>query len=137
MNPRRILGLLAGLALAPWLGACVAFVQEPGVRVATDPPGATILVNGKDTGFQSPTFIDLSGDNARLDMVLEGYQTATRFVRTDDRKDSTHWSEMDLNGDCWRFPLWVDYDDFFGMWKSIDVYEPTRLFVRLRLAGGT
>ncbi len=132
-----ILRTLACLLALSCLGltGCFGVKHSPGIRLATDPPGARVLLNGKDTGFMTPAFLDLRGDNARVDMELDGYQTATRLVRSTSHLSSIHWSEMELGPSTWRFPLWVDYDDFFTMWRFVTIYEPTRVFVRLRLAG--
>ena len=133
MIRRSTLLLLALSCLG--LTACVGYPQSPGISVTTDPPGARVLLNGRDTGFLTPAYLDLGGNDARVDMELEGYQPATRLVRTRSEWDSTHWSEMELGPGTWRFPLWVDYDDFFAMWRWVGSYAPTRIFVRLRLEG--
>lgn len=131
---RRLLLLLLTLA-SPALTGCIGSIKSPGIRIATDPPGAHVLLDGQDTGFLTPAFLDLDGENGRIDMQLDGYQTATRMVRSEGHWDSTHWSEMELNSMTWRFPVWVDYDDFLTMWRFVSIYEPTRIFVRLRLVG--
>lgn len=131
--PRNLLALLAALALS----SCVTLHQEAGVSISSDPPGALIFVNGHDTGFVTPAMLDLGHDRARIDLVKEGYQTATRRVSADAKWDMTYWKEMEVGPDeTWRFPMWVDYPDFLGLFRRHRVYVPGRIFVRLRLAGG-
>jgi len=131
---RTSLALLAAVALS----SCFALRRAPGITVASDPPGARVFINGRDTGFVTPSVIQLDEDRGRVDVVLDGYQTATRIVRGRVRWDVTHWAEMEVGPqETWRFPMWVDFDDFLGMFKRNSEHAPSRLFVRLRLAGGT
>ena len=51
--------------------------------VASDPPGAKILLNGTDTGAQTPSTIyedEVGGAVAQVELELEGYVTAKRSV---------------------------------------------------------
>jgi len=140
---RRLSLVLTALVFGP---GCVTFSEPPGVRITSDPPGATIYVDGVDSGFLTPAFIDLDGDDARIDLELAGYETATRIVVSDTQADVIHWNEMSIGVQTWRHPLWLDYDDFLGFpiggplgyfvhstFKT--VYRPTRIFVRMRLSG--
>lgn len=134
MRPRLLslpLLFLVGFVAA----GCITFPQPRGVRIASDPPGATILVDGVDTGFLTPAFLDLDEDDSRIDLELAGYETATRIVLDDTRLGVVLWKEMSLGPHTWRCPLWLDYEDFLGMVMVQDLYRPTRLFVRMRLSG--
>ena len=54
---------------------------EPGIIVITQPPGARILLDGKDTGKKSPAVIRLSATGKyRVQVELRGFQSEQREV---------------------------------------------------------
>ena len=131
MRPHLLLLLLVAFLTT----GCITFPQGRGVRIASDPPGATIYVDGVDSGFQTPAFLDLDEEDSRIDLSLFGYETATRIVNTETKLGIIHWKEMELAATTWRNPLWLGYEDFLGMVQVSDRYLPTRIFVRMRLSG--
>ncbi|MFN6193043.1 MAG: PEGA domain-containing protein [Planctomycetota bacterium] len=75
------------LALAPFLlvllPACTWWSSRERVLVASEPPGASIWVDGQSTGKTTPAAIDVGGHfggNHVIELRKRGYRTATRRV---------------------------------------------------------
>jgi len=75
MNPRNLLALAMGLAFT-LLQGCSSIKS---VRVESHPPGARILIDGRDTGLVTPADVDLSTKSDRYDVCVEkaGYNSIT------------------------------------------------------------
>jgi len=130
MKTKRFPQALALLGLAV---SCVAPDTPPGVMVASEPPGARILVNGQDSGWVTPAHLGLEPERQRLDLVLDGYRPATVLVQPGgQRYYLVHWNEAYLNYDTWRFPLWLNFDDGLAPLKLSRGLQPARIFVPLR-----
>jgi hypothetical protein len=71
---RRRLG--AGLALAAWLSGCSWLGPwKQGIVVSSEPPGATVLINGEVVG-KTPLRTKISrAKGFLLEIQLEGYET--------------------------------------------------------------
>jgi hypothetical protein len=129
MSLRTFVSGLVALCLA----SC-QIVQRPGVALSTSPPGARVTVDGRDSGFLTPCVLDVDRDDHVLDFELAGYETASREVTAGGGVYIVLWREAFLNNKVWRFPLWLNYIDFFGPVKVDLGNSPGRIFVRLRRA---
>jgi hypothetical protein len=122
-------GLLALLA------SCAA--NQP-LHFSSAPPGAAILVDGEDSGFVTPAFIDLPNpEDSRVEFVLDGYQTAERQLTDERQGELVFWSEASTSAKNWNFPLFLPYKDFFFFYKRanssrLEQQVRGRIFVRLR-----
>jgi hypothetical protein len=147
VHPRRaIIALLAmslrsrlhhaarTLALASLFAACQATHRQPGVSISSEPPGATVVLDGVDTGFVTPCDIAISREKHEIKIELEGYETAVRHLEGATRRDIIYYDEANAGMKTWRFPLWLNYEDGIFPWKRELSYSPARIFVRLRLA---
>lgn len=123
--------LPALLALALW--SC----SSSGTMLASDPPGAQIYLDGKDTGFLTPRKLELPFEaSQRIDFVLPGYATSTRWIGDGSTVYVLLWREMTIGPQTWRFPLWLGFQDLFVPIKTERIHEPNRIFVRMRRADG-
>jgi len=114
--------------------ACVAPTAPPGVMVASEPPGARILVNGRDSGWVTPAHLGLEQERQRLDIVLDGYRPATIVVQPGgQRYYLIHWDEAYASYNTWRFPLWLNFEDGLAPFKLARSLRPARIFVPLRV----
>lgn len=131
---RLLPSLLAALALLA--SSCIAPDRPPGLVLASEPPGARILVDGQDSGWVTPMAMKLDrGDRSRIDLVLEGYRPATVVVEPGGQAwYLILWRESYKDWDTWRFPLWLNYRDFLAPIKLSKSLQPSRIFVPLRLA---
>lgn len=126
---------LACLALLLLLGSCVAVRRVPGVIVASDPPGARIVVDGKDTGYVTPFHLGLDRDPHTLTVELDGYAPSVHRINTVSARTLIFYDEAYIWSNTWRFPLWLNVQDGLAPIKIERGYRPSRIFVRLRLAG--
>jgi PEGA domain len=111
------------------LAACHS---TPLVHLASDPPGAQVLVDDEDSGFVTPCVMALPNTAQRIDFLLPGYATATRYLARDVRAEIVLWNDMLASYNTWHFPLWLNYRDFFIPIEKTSGPFPTRLFVRMR-----
>jgi len=129
---------LAGLtralvALAPLgLSGCVMFQQPQGIAVSSDPPGASVLIDERDSGFVTPCVLAIDPhDDRRVDLVLRGYRSETRFMTPEREVYSVLWREMGVGTRAWDFPLFLNLRDFFVPVKVRETSSPGRIFVHL------
>lgn len=125
---------LAALLLA--LGAATGACRAPRpVHFASDPPGARVVVDGTDSGFVTPCRLELRNKSSRrIDLELDGYQTATRFLGFEKRGELVYWRDAAVSYNTWDFPLWLGFRDFFVPYKRMSGESPGRLYVRMRRA---
>jgi hypothetical protein len=131
-NRRMISNALVPLAIAFGLSSCVLFQNPQGVALSTDPPGAAVYVDQKPTGFATPCVLAFDpSEEERIDFVLNGYQTETRFVTSDHEVYAILWREMSVEWRTWEFPLFLNVRDFFTPVKIRETCSPGRIHVRL------
>lgn len=129
----RTLARLAAAVAVPFLGTgCVLFREPQGLVVSSDPVGASVQIDGRDTGFVTPCVLELDTDeDQRVDVVLDGYRTETRWVTPDHEVYAVLWREMSVGRDTWDFPLFLNFRDFFVPVKVTQKLSPGRIHVRL------
>lgn len=133
--PRRLTAPLLALALLLLGAACVAPARPLGLVVASDPPGARILVDGRDSGWVTPVHLGLPRKRQRIDLLLDGYQPATVVVAPGGKLYFLIlWKEAYLSYQTWRFPLWLNFEDGLAPIKLSRSLHPARVFVPMRLA---
>lgn len=138
LSPLARVLLLAPLALGLFAGCQGPWVNFDPVRgkplaLATDPPGARVLISGRDSGWVTPCVLDL--DEARsylIEFDYPGYEPARRVLYDSTDTWVILWQEMYTNEGVWRFPLWLGFEDFFLGVKVVRGQAPSRIFVRLR-----
>jgi hypothetical protein len=123
------------LPLLALLLACLSCGAVRPVHFSSEPPGARLLVDGEDSGFVTPVALDLVDRKLRtVEFVLPGYATATRFLTLQDRSELVLWKDSQLTARVWRFPFWLNTEDFFIPLKDYSGESPARVFVRLQRA---
>jgi hypothetical protein len=138
-------GFTAGAAILALAGCQTALntpldlrpiTGSPGLQISSSPPGAEVWIDGQDSGFATPCVLALErGDAYRVELVLEGYETALRGVDPDARVLLVPWRDADLQSTHWRFPLWLALDDFLVPVRLDRSLSPSRVHVQMRLAG--
>ena len=116
------------LAILPLVG-CHA---TPMVSLASDPPGAKVFIDNRDSGYVTPCVLTLANRDQRVDLQLPGYSTATRYLREDLSREIILWGDMLASFNTWRFPLFLNDRDFLIPVDRRVGPLPKRLFVRLR-----
>jgi hypothetical protein len=111
------------------------FPESRGVMVASKPVGARVLIDGHDSGFVTPCCLAVDRKKQRIDLVLDGYQKASRIVTTDERTYLIYWDEAYLGPNSYRFPLWLNSFDGLVPVRFEEIFSPERIFVRMRASG--
>lgn len=126
--------LLAAISLALTCTACQISRGQPGVLIATTPPGATIHIDGEESGFVTPAAIFLPRtDWHRIDVSLAGYEAATRIVGPGTQTSVIPWTAGWIGTGTWWFPLWLEFNALVLPVRVDDDLQPSRIHVRLRL----
>jgi hypothetical protein len=135
IGPRRRLAprtVLLALLLALPTPGCLLFQHPKGIAVSSDPPGASVLVGQRDTGFVTPCVLEVDpDDDERIDFVRPGYMTETRYISPDWDVYAILYREMSVEFSTWDFPLFLNFRDFFVPVKVSDRISPNRIHVRL------
>jgi len=125
----RLLPLLACALLA---GGCSIFDRSTKVVLASDPPGARVLIDDKDSGFVTPCVLELDpADDARVVLELPGFEPARRLLVSERDAQAVLWRDMYLSSRTWTFPIWLDTRHFFQPIAVDRRLVPGRVFVRL------
>ena len=124
--------LLPPLACALLLAGCSLLDHSAKVALASDPPGARVLIDEHDSGFVTPCVLELDpSDDTRMSMVLPGYETARRLLVPTRDVQLILWRDMYLRSAVWRWPLWLNMRDMFEPVRVDKRFSPARIFVRL------
>jgi hypothetical protein len=127
----RDLASVIGAALLA--SGCAGPRPSSPVLLATEPPGVIVLVNGETSGFVTPCMIGLSVERPhRVDLELDGYVTETRLIAPGGYEQAILWHEMNIGSRTWRWPLWLNIDDFFFPVRTKNPLQPWRIFVRMK-----
>jgi hypothetical protein len=134
--PQRGTGTLAGLLCALASAGCsILGGHEPTVSFATEPPGARVLVDKRDSGFVTPCRLSLpSGGRHRVEIVMPGYAPVLLRVERGPQAEVILWRDMYVRPVVWRFPLWLNLEDALQPVKIRRTYSPGHVFVRLERA---
>lgn len=125
-----VCGLLCGCSQLP---INLDPVRGRPLVLTSDPPGARVSVDDRDSGWVTPCTLDLDeGDDYKIDFEYPGYQTATRYLTDGAETWVILWREMYTHEGTWRFPLWLGLEDFLLPIKRVRAQYPSRIFVRLK-----
>lgn len=122
-----LLGALLGLA------SC-RNVSPAGVHVASEPPGASVRVNGADTGWVTPCQLALDVEREHeLEVALAGFAPRRILLVPDERRQFVSWNQA-VNGLRTRqqVPFLMPADDLLLPFLEVETLAPGRIFVRLR-----
>lgn len=113
---------------------CACGTKSRPVLLASDPPGARIVLDGRDSGFVTPASLDLSDqpDSCAVEIVLPGYKPARRMLSSETETQYVFYDDWTANYNTWRFPLWLNWEDLFTQVIRIKGHQPARIFVHLR-----
>ena len=127
------------LCLAAVLSSCATAPVRLHLRtnrplvLATDPPGARVRIDGRDSGWVTPCVLRLEqGESYRIEFSYPGYRTASRALVPESDTWTLLWAEMYTHEGTWRFPLWLGIEDFLIPIKYERGQSPSRVFVRMK-----
>ena len=125
--------LVAALAC---LASCLNISQE-GTTLATEPPGARVHVDGRDSGWVTPCKIALDVEEEHVvTLQMDGFEPSEIVLQPLERSGIVTW-QQGVNGvrATIRFPILLPVEDFFLPLRESDTLAPGRVFVRLRPSG--
>ena len=126
---------LSALLLAAFLGlAACRNVSPAGVHVSSEPPGASVRVNGVDSGWVTPCELALDVEEPHeLEVTLEGFAPRHFLLVPDERRQFVSWNQG-VNGLRTRqkVPFLMPADDLLLPFLEVETLAPGRIFVRLR-----
>jgi hypothetical protein len=124
----------AVLALAcGTLSGCNLLSPDRATSLSSSPPGASVIINGRDSGFATPCYLDLGADDPmRIEFELPGFVTETRLLTPDKEAYAMLWREGNVGPGTWRIPLFLNLLDFIVPVKWANVQSPGRVHVELR-----
>jgi len=131
----RSLSAPLSLALAAFLASCVV-ISPRATAFASEPPGARVSVDGRDSGWVTPCLIALDeGESHVATITMEGYAPTEVQLEPLHRHGIVHWRQG-INGvnSMVRFPLLLPYYDLLLPLRESKSLAPGRVFVRLRPA---
>ncbi|MBK8977547.1 MAG: PEGA domain-containing protein [Planctomycetes bacterium] len=132
MAPRPLLAPLLLLA-----AGCTYASGDSLVFVTSTPAGASIAVDGEDTGFTTPRALDLGGlfgSDHDITLTLDGYEPETRRVVHRRTGATSRWGDgNDVR--VWPNPLHWTLGDWFTPFELHWAYVPGDLHVRLYRMG--
>ena len=70
-----------------------------------------------------------------MEFVLPGYEVEARDMRNGKRREYIFYQDWTLHYKTWRFPLWLNFQDFFVERKTLKGERPNRFFVEMKRKG--
>jgi len=108
--------------------------KPAGVALSTTPPGASVIVDGMDSGFATPVILDFDEDEShRVEFELDGYRTAGLYLMPNRRWMLVPYRDTSRAPRVWRFPLWLPLGEFLMPLRTNTALSPSRIHIRLRL----
>jgi len=133
MQPLRPASRSLPLLLLASLAGCLD-VSPPGTAFASDPAGARVLVDGRDSGWVTPCQFALDVEkNHVVSFALVGYTPREVLLVPDGHQQVIDWYQA-VNGvrSTIHFPLLMPTTDFLFPLRDVQTLAPGRVFVRLR-----
>lgn len=128
--------LVPTLAVALLFQASCLNVSPPGTAFASEPPGARVRVDGRDSGWVTPCQIALDVEESHLvTLELDGYTPREVQLGPLERHGIIAWRQG-VNGvrSTIRFPILLPTEDLLIPFRESSALAPGRVFVRLRPA---
>jgi hypothetical protein len=115
-----------------FLSGCIE-LTPPGTSFASDPPGARVLVDGRDSGRVTPCLIALDPDGPhRVEIELPGHEPRALELVPMDRHWFVSWAQGAAGmRSTTQFPLLLPIQDFLVPLRWSRTASPARVFVRL------
>jgi len=124
------------LAALVTLSSCIN-ISTRSTTLASEPPGARVRVDGRDSGWVTPCKIALETDEEHVvSLELDGFAPSEFVLQPQERHGIIAWRQG-VNGvkSTIRFPLLLPIRDLLLPLREDDSLSPGRVFVRLRPSG--
>lgn len=129
-----MLRTLQSFALLLLTTACISNSRPAGTLFSSQPPGARLVVDGRDAGMVTPCYVDLAdGDRHRISLELTGYEPALLKLGPDKRTWWITWAKGNAAwGGGFLFPLFLPAGDLFFPYRSDKGPRPERVHIHLQ-----
>jgi PEGA domain-containing protein len=131
MRPSPLAVLLASALAA---GTACLTVSPLGISFASEPPGARVWIDGRDSGWVTPCQIALDQDVPHdVTITLPGHEPRVLRLVPDERKSFVTWplGIVSIHSSV-TFPLLLPSLDLLFPMRQTETLSPSRIFVRLR-----
>lgn len=129
----RLLGALLPALLLAAFGSCARNISPPGVFFSSDPPGARILVDGRDSGYVTPRMVAFDPDDSyHVTFDLPGFYGEEIVLLPHKTGYWIAWEEGIVNMYGLRFPLYLSMGELFIPRRVNTIQAPSRVFVRMQ-----
>ncbi|MEO6596379.1 MAG: PEGA domain-containing protein [Planctomycetota bacterium] len=132
----RFLGLL--LLMLTTTPACTWWSSEEGVLISSDPLGAHIHVDGRDTGRTTPSRLLIGGNfgkNHMVELHKKGYRPAVRHLYQYTEGYTSKWIDGAYDAVMPPLPLFWSAGDFVFPFGIRGAIVPSELYVKLYSEG--
>lgn len=127
MRRRLTIALLFSL-----LAGCLD-ITPAGTHFSSSPPGAHVIVDGRDSGFVTPTQLALDrSENHKVRFQLDGFRPVLVVLRDSFEFHMIPWTLGVASGQGWHFPLFLELHDLVGPIRINREFEPARIHVRMK-----
>jgi hypothetical protein len=118
--------LCAALSMS---GGCVSVQSQPRLFVFSDPEGATVYINGEDTGFTTPAQIDPAV--GQVSVSKEGYVSQVRKVTSVTYFRYPRWNDGGTPDYTVTLSILRVWRDFLFPFQFYTWESPRRLYFKL------
>lgn len=124
----KILCILAASSMA----SCVSIKSDSKLFIFSKPDGASVLVNGQDSGFTTPAVLEPG--NATITIVKNGYKSVSRRVGKNTQFRYPRWNDGGTSDVSIAMSIMRTCDDFFFPFQWSTRSSPNRIYVVLQPA---
>jgi len=108
-------------------------VTPPGTTFSSTPPGASVLLEGEDSGFVTPCMIHVDPDESHVvELRLPGFEPRAFRLAENRTYYVIPWSKGVASQMVWHFPLFVPVMDLLFPVRYDHQLHPGRIHVRLK-----
>jgi hypothetical protein len=127
---------MRSLAVLPLLAAsaCTWFTSKSQVVVTSDPPGAQIRIDGRDTGYTTPAALQIGGSfggDHLLELRLDGHRPAARRLYQYTEGYTSKWIDGAFDPVLPPLPFFWTFGDFVFPFAVRGAMVPGDVHVRL------
>ena len=122
------------LLLSLLLTSCTFVSENYNVMVASEPPGAEILLDGLPTGRTTPAMLSMEDESSSthvLTLRKSGFEDESRTIYHYKEWYTSRWDDGAIGTTLVNWPIWWTLGDMFTPFAVRYLFVPHDLLVRL------